>query len=136
MSASQSQINSAPYVKAINGDGTDGGLGGLLLSGERQEANLLAVEQQYSYFRKTADGQVKAGAGFLHSFTVGATGTVTAGVITIYDSLTESGTIIDSFIVNVGTPIIPVIKNVSFATGLFIWFDGTVANVAVSGSYR
>ncbi len=100
------------------------------------DTNAVKTEQRFSYGRVTADGQIKGSAGFLHTVTIGATGVVTAGVLTIYDSLTESGTVI--FSANIPTGITPfsLRLDVSFATGLFIGFDGTLANVDVTASYR
>ena len=120
----------------------DDGLGNVLMSlgtglaGEDLTNDLIKTEHRYTPFRVTADGQVKAGAGLLHSIEIAATGTVTAGVITIYDSTTETGTILLSFTVNVATPLIPVPVNKVFSTGLYIGYDATIANVQVSGSYR
>lgn len=52
---------------------------------------------KYRYSRKTADGQVKASAGFLHTVTVAPlTATPTAGLLSIYDSATESGAVVYS----------------------------------------
>ncbi len=94
-------------------------------------------EGPYSYSRKTADGQVKGSAGFLHSISIAATtATPTAGLLTIYDSLTEANTIIYSewiFATDVGHTIT---LNVSFGTGLYCGFDGTLANVQATFAYR
>jgi hypothetical protein len=91
----------------------------------------------YLYSRKTADGQVKSGSGFLHSISIaGLTGTPTAGLLTIYDSLSEADTIIYSewvFATVVGHT---VVLDVPFSTGLYVGFDGTLANVQVTVSYR
>ncbi len=92
---------------------------------------------QYTLSRKTADGQVKAGAGFLHTITVSPIGSVTAGVLTIYDSLTETGTVLFSVALPATTfTSFSVIFDGSFATGLFCGFDGTLANAAVTFSYK
>jgi hypothetical protein len=89
----------------------------------------------FSVARETADGQVKAGAGFLHTVLISGTGTITAGLVTIYDSLTETGTVIWSGIVPVGAAPICLVLDVPFTTGLFVGFDGTIANVAVVVTY-
>jgi len=91
----------------------------------------------YSYNRRIADGQVKATAGFLHTITVAPTGTPAAGVLTIYDSASETGTVIFScalpasvflpFTVTIDAP---------FTTGLYCGFDGTLTNTQVTFSYR
>lgn len=94
----------------------------------------LDITNQFS--RKTADGQVKAGGGYLHTVTFSATGVVTAGVITLYDSLTETGTVIWSGNIPAGITPFTIMLNVQFATGLFVGYDGTIANVATTVSYR
>lgn len=91
----------------------------------------------YSYSRKTADGQVKASAGFVHSISVaGLTATPTAGLMTVYDSTAESGTVIYSewvFATVVGHS---VVLDVSTANGIYVGFDGTLANAQVTVAYR
>jgi hypothetical protein len=91
----------------------------------------------YSYSRKTADGQVKATAGFIHTVTISPTGTVTAGEVTIYDSASESGTVIMSISLPV-TSFTPfsVQLDVTCGTGIYVGFDATLANVQVTVSYR
>lgn len=91
----------------------------------------------YTYSRKTADGQVKASAGFIHSISVaGLTATPTAGLMTVYDSTAESGTVIYSewvFATVVGHTIA---LDVSAATGIYVGFDATLANAQVTVAYR
>lgn len=94
------------------------------------------VEQRYSYGRVTADGQIKNGSGFIHSVTFAATGTVTAGVITLYDNTAESGTIVWSGTIQVGLNPTTIILNVSVSTGIYVGYDGTIANVATTVAYR
>lgn len=109
-----------------------------LATDQVQLTNALKVEQQFSYSRNTADGQVKATAGFLHSVIVTPTAaTSTAGVITIYDSAAESGTVI--LTVNIATNnatnyVFPL--DVVCGTGIYIGYDGTVTNHAVTVAYR
>ena len=68
-----------------------------LISGEDQTNNVMRVEGQFSGTQCTADTQVKASAGFLHSVTIQSTDAVpTAGTIIIYDNTAESGTIVCS----------------------------------------
>lgn len=103
----------------------------------RGDTNGTLVEQRFSYSRKTADGQVKSGAGFLHAITISPlTATPTAGLLTVYDSLTETGTAIYTEWVFATAPGHTIELNVTFATGCFIGFDATLANVAVTASYR
>lgn len=100
------------------------------------DTNAVKTEQRFSYTRVAADAQVKGSAGFLHTINISATGIVTAGVITIYDSLTETGTVIWSGNIPTGISPTPLLFDVSFATGLYIGYDGTIANVQVTASYR
>lgn len=108
-----------------------------LISGEDLTNDVLKVEQRYSYSRKTADGQVKATAGFVHSVTISPlTASPTAGLLTIYDNTSETGTVIFSEWVFATTPAHTVILNVPCSTGIYVGFDGTLANVAATVAYR
>lgn len=107
-----------------------------LVAGEDLTNNVLKVEQRFSYSRATADVQIKAGSGFLHTVTFSATGTVTAGLITIYDNTAESGTVIWSGTIQTGLNPTTIQLDVSFAAGLYVGYDGTIANVATTVSYR
>jgi hypothetical protein len=112
-----------------------------LIAGEDQTNNVLKTEHQYAFTRCTADTQVKASAGFIHTITIQSTdATPTAGSIIIYDNTAESGTEICRFDVkataNVGiqssqTIILDVVTN----TGIYVGFT-TVADVAVTLSWR
>lgn len=90
-----------------------------------------------TYSRLIADGQVKASAGHLQSITFSPTGTPAAGVITIYDSTTETGTAIFSVSIpsSVFTPF-TVMLDVAATTGIFVGFDGTVTNTQVTTTFR
>lgn len=94
------------------------------------------VEHKYTNARVTADGQVKASAGFVHTVTLSATGAVTAGVITLYNNTAESGTVLWSGTAQVAMNPVTIILDVEASTGLYVGYDGTVANVATSVSYR
>lgn len=86
---------------------------------------------------RTTEGQVKAGAGFIHTLTISPLVAVpTAGLLTVYDSLTEANTVLYSEWVFATAPGHTIILDVPFATGLFIGFDGTLANVSVTSVYR
>ena len=98
---------------------------------------LLIENGPYSFGRVTADGQIKGSAGFIHTVTITPTGTVTAGVLTIYNSTTESGTVVASFSLPVTTfTPFSVTLDVSCSTGIYVGFDGTLANVGCTVSYR
>lgn len=103
----------------------------------RGDTNGTLVEQRFSYSRKTADGQVKASAGFVHSVSIApTTATPTAGLLTIYDNTAESGTVIYSEWVPATTEGHTVILDVVAATGIYAGFDATLANIQVTVSYR
>jgi len=77
------------------------------------------------------DFQVKSGAGFLHTITLGEQ--ASTGRLTVYDSLTETGTIIAQ--IYVGTENVPATLtfDVAFATGLYIGADsGASADLSIS----
>lgn len=108
-----------------------------LIAGEDLTNGVLKTEAQYSYSRKTADGQVKAAAGFVHTVTISpTTASPTAGLITIYDNTAESGTPIFTEWVFATTPAHTVILDMVCATGIYVGYDGSVTNVSVSVSYR
>lgn len=97
----------------------------------------LYVEQNYTPFSVTADTQVAGAAGFLHSVSFSPlTATPTAGLITIYDSLTETGTVLYSEWFSATTPGHTITLNVRAGTGIYVGYDGTAANIRVSGSFR
>lgn len=95
------------------------------------------VEHRYTPFSVTADTLVKTGAGLVHTISISPTAaTPTAGLVTIYDNTAESGTVLYSewvFATAVGHTIT---LDSSFATGLYVGYDATLANVRISGSYR
>lgn len=85
----------------------------------------------------TADTQVKAGAGKLHTLTFTCNDAApTAGSIIVYDSLTETGTQIFNHTFTT-TPFAPltVVLDVRFSTGLYVGFT-TTADVNVTVSYE
>lgn len=108
-----------------------------LSAGEDLTADVQKVEHRYSYSYCTADTLVKTGAGFLHAITISPTdAAATAGTIILYDKVTEAAPIIFSYTIPAAA-LVPVtlILDVSFTTGLYVGFT-TVADVAVTVSYR
>ena len=83
----------------------------------------------WPYTHVTADVQVKAGPGVMHSVVVN--GLTTAGDITIYDSLTETGTVIAVLHLDPTTSVsvqpITFLYDLAFTTGLYFGYDDTVA---------
>lgn len=110
---------------------------GTLHAGEDLAADVTKTEQRFSFTRLAADGQVKAGAGFLHTLTFAcADAAPTAGSIIVYDSLTETGTVIYSETFDTTAfRGYSVVLDVSFSTGLYIGFT-TTADVGCTASYR
>lgn len=108
-----------------------------LQAGEDLTNDLQKVENRYSYTRLAADGQVKAGAGFIHTLTFAcADAAPTAGSIIVYDSLTETGTVIYSETFDTTAfRGYSVLLDVSFATGCYVGFT-TTADVGCTVSYR
>jgi hypothetical protein len=91
---------------------------------------------RYRYKRLTADGQVRAKPGLLHSITIApTTATPTAGLLTVYDSTSETGTVIYSEWVFATTPGHSVVFDVYCGTGIFVGYDGTLANASVTVSH-
>ncbi len=91
----------------------------------------------WPYAHVAADAQVKAGKGILHSIVLN--GLTTAGDLTVYDSLTEAGTVIAVLHIDVTTSLsvqpITFLYDLKFATGLYMGFDGTlVADFTVTFS--
>lgn len=107
-----------------------------LQAGEDLANDVQKVEQRFTYGRVTADGAIKSGAGFVHTVTFAATGGVTAGVITLYDNTSETGTVIFSGTIQTGLNPTTITLNTSFNTGLYVGYDGTIANVQTTVSYR
>lgn len=86
--------------------------------------------------RLIADGQVKAGAGFVHTISIGGLiAAPTAGLLTVYDSLTETGPVIFAAWIAAGILPVTIVLDEAFSTGLYIGFDATLANVNVNVSY-
>ena len=86
-----------------------------------------ALDFGWPYTHVTGDVQVKAGPGVLHSVVLN--GLTTAGDVTLYDSLTEAGTVIAILHFDVTTSIsvqpIPFLYDLKFTTGLYVGYDGT-----------
>lgn len=113
-----------------------------LLACEDQTNSVCRVETQTSgtpCAAAIADTQCKATAGFVNTVTFSQTSLTppVAGVITIYDSATEAGTVIWSgyFSTAVLTPFTILLNRVA-ATGIFVGYDATVTGIKMSVSYR
>jgi len=82
----------------------------------------------WPYTHVTADAQVRASRGILHSVVLN--GWSTAGVLTLYDSLTETGTVIAVIAINTTVHVsfqpIVFLYDLEFNTGLYAGFDATL----------
>lgn len=107
------------------------------LAGEDQTNDVMKTEQQFTGQMCTADTQVKAAAGFIHSVTFQCSdATPTAGSIIIYDNTAESGTQIVNFQVQATyfTPFTLMLNRIC-TTGIYVGFT-TTNDVAVQVTYR
>lgn len=107
------------------------------ISGEDQTNDVLKVEGQFSYSYLTADGQVKASAGFLHSITFSPTdAAATAGSIIVYDNTAESGTVVFTYYIPAAALVpVTVILDIKMLTGIYVGYT-TTADVCTTVSYR
>ena len=87
------------------------------------------IDFAWPYTHVTGDVQVHAGKGILHSVVLN--GLTTAGDLTIYDSLTEAGTVIAILHIDIATSVsvqpITFLYDLKFTTGLYFGFDGALA---------
>lgn len=98
----------------------------------------LSVEEgPFVLGRATADSQIKGSAGFIHTVSIAPlTATPTAGLLTVYNSLTETGTVVYSEWIFATTPGHTVTLDIPCGTGIYVGFDATLANVQVTVAYR
>jgi hypothetical protein len=85
----------------------------------------------------TADTLAFTGQGKLHTVSIGPnTGSVTAGLVTVYDKTTETGTVLYQEWVTSGVQGHTILLDADFYTGIFVGFDGTLANAVVTVTYQ
>lgn len=110
-----------------------------LLECEDTVAHVCRVEQQFlKAGNLTADTQIKASAGFVHTLICGGTdAAATAGQIVLYDSLTETGTIVYQWDVQAVAYPSPVVipLDVVMLTGIYLGFT-TTADMRCTVVYR
>ena len=108
-----------------------------LIAGENQALSRLQTMPAYTYSAvAAADVQVLSGAGVLHSMTFSCNDAApTAGSIIVYDSLTETGTVVFNHTFTT-TPFVPftVVLDYIMTTGIYIGFT-TTADVNVSCAF-
>lgn len=87
--------------------------------------------------RVTADGLVATGTGVIEYIAIApTTATPTAGLVTIYDSTSETGTILYSEWVFATTPGHYIELCGIYRNGIYVGYDGSLANVSVSIAWR
>ena len=120
LSTPNSAVTGSAAVSAITG------LPAAITSGEPLRINNV---------RAIASLQAKAGPGVIHTLIISPlTATPTAGLLTVYDSLTATGTVLYAEWVAAGVLSHAMTLDVAFLTGLFIGFDATLANVSVTAT--
>jgi hypothetical protein len=129
-------VADVPYFRLTTPTSGVTGSATVRLNASNTQAIVTAEPLRYQNARATADLQAKAGPGVLHALSVaGLLASPTAGLLTIYDSLTETGTVLWSEWVP--ATVIPhtIVLDLAFTTGLFIGFDATLANINAQVSY-
>lgn len=106
-----------------------------LLAGEDPDKDVMRVQQPFLKYRTTGSNQATSGAGLLHTVTFSATGTITSGKITIYDNTAGSGDILFDGIIQVGINPTTILLDIEYANGIYVLYDGTIANVATLLSF-
>lgn len=82
---------------------------------------------------RTTEGVARTGKGVCHTVSISPlTAAPTAGLLTIYDSTTEAGTAIYSEWVFATTPGHTILLDCIVRNGIFVGFDGTLANICVT----
>jgi hypothetical protein len=104
---------------------------------EDNTAGKAVVEHRYSFSRRTTEGQVAPAGGLIHTVAIAPlTATPTAGLLTVYDSLTETGTVLYSEWIFATTPGHCITLDATTSNGIYVGFDATLANISVSTTYR
>lgn len=111
-----------------------------LTAGEDQTNDVQKVEERFSYKICTADCQISAAAGFVHSITCAtpAGAAVAAGAITLRNAATETTPVVATIGIpnSAFTPFTLVLDTVLGETGMYLGYDGTVGAVSCTVSYR
>lgn len=85
----------------------------------------------------TADTAVITGQGKLHTVSIApATASVTAGLMTVYDNTAESGTTLYKEWIVTGVVGHTIILDCDFHAGLYVGFDATLANAAITLTWQ
>lgn len=87
--------------------------------------------------RVTGDSLVKTGGGKLHTISIApTTATPTAGLVSVYDSTTEANTVIYSEWVFATAPGHTITLDCDVSAGIYVGYDGTLANVSVTVTHQ
>jgi hypothetical protein len=87
--------------------------------------------------RVTADALVKTGIGKLHTISIApTTATPTAGLLSVYDSITEANTVLYSEWVFATTPGHTITLDCDVYAGIYVGFDATLANVSCTVTHQ
>lgn len=85
----------------------------------------------------TTDTAVIAGLGKLHTVSIApVTASVTAGLLTVYDSTAESGTVLYKEWCLTSLVGHTITLDCDYYTGIYVGFDGSLANVAASVTFQ
>lgn len=93
------------------------------------------TEYGYRHKHLAASGLVHTGSGILHTLTVNRPDTTAGAIITLYDGLTDAGTVIAIIAMDAALFVIPatLTYDVKLTTGLYIKFSAAVtADITVS----
>lgn len=106
------------------------------IAGEDLTHNVMKVENQYSYSRTSVSTMISSTAGFVHTMTFAAMGSVKTGLVTLYDNSNSNGTIVFSGQIQ-PTPQPNTIQiDAVLASGIYIAYDATISSVQTTLSYR
>jgi len=97
--------------------------------------NWVAISIPGLHKHMAASGQVKAGAGVLHTVVINRPDTTGGAIITLFDSLTGTGTAIAIITMDSAVFVIPttLVYDVAFTTGLYVLFSHEVtADITIS----
>jgi hypothetical protein len=95
------------------------------------------MSMAFEAVRRTTEGAAVTGQTVLHTVSISPlTATPTAGLLTIYDSTAESGTAIYSEWVFATAAGHTITLDVLCRNGVFVGFDGTLANIAVTVAHN
>lgn len=87
--------------------------------------------------RITSEGLIRTGGGTLHTISIApTTATPTAGLLTVYDNTSEAGTAIYSEWVFATTIGHTITLDCNVNTGIYVGYDGTLANASCTVTHR